>query len=468
MSTLELSRWQFGITTVYHFIFVPLTIGLSLLVACLQTAWLVKQDPAYLRLTKFFGKLFLINFAVGVVTGIVQEFQFGMNWSAYSRFVGDVFGAPLAMEALLAFFMESTFLGLWIFGWDKLSPRLHLATIWLAAIGTSLSAYFILAANAWMQHPVGFRVNPVTHRAELTSIVALLTNSTALASWPHVFFASFLITGAVVIAAGAWHLARAGDTRSGDYALFRRVLRMGLGITLAAAIATAVTGDIQARLMDSQQPMKMAAAEALYNTESPASFSLFTIGSLNGSKELWSVRVPYLLSLIATLNPHGTVQGINNVERAYVKKYGPGDYKPIIPVTYWTFRLMIGFGVLAGLLSLIALWLTRRRRELPRSTWFYRVAIWGVVLPYLGTTSGWIFTEMGRQPWTVFGVLKTQQSVSAGVTPSSVIISMTIFTLLYATLAVIAGKLAIRHVRSGAPDEAGQTDTDARQPVFTY
>jgi cytochrome bd ubiquinol oxidase subunit I len=471
MSTLDLSRWQFGITTVYHFIFVPLTIGLSLLVACLQTAWLVRRDPAYLRQTKFFGKLFLINFAVGVVTGIVQEFQFGMNWSAYSKFVGDVFGAPLAMEALLAFFMESTFLGLWIFGWNKLSPRLHLATIWLAAIGTSLSAYFILAANAWMQHPVGYAINPVTHRAELTSIVALLTNSTALAAWPHVFFASLLITGAVVIAAAAWHLRRgaANDSAAaaGDPDLFRRVLRLGLGITLAAAVATAVTGDIQARLMDSQQPMKMAAAEALYNTESPASFSLFTIGSLNGDKEVWSVRVPYLLSLIATLDPHGTVQGINNVERAYVKKYGPGDYRPIVPVTYWSFRLMIGFGTIAGLLAAIGLWLTRRRRELPRSSWFYRAAIWGVVLPYLGTTSGWIFTEMGRQPWTVFGVLKTQASVSPGVTPSSVIISMTVFTLLYATLAAIAGKLAIRHIQSGAPEESGEP-ADQPLPVFTY
>jgi len=463
MSTLDLSRWQFGITTVYHFIFVPLTIGLSLLVASLQTAWLIKKNPAYLRLTKFFGKLFLINFAVGVVTGIVQEFQFGMNWSAYSKFVGDVFGAPLAMEALLAFFMESTFLGLWIFGWNKLSPRVHLATIWLAAIGTSLSAYFILAANAWMQHPVGYTVSPVTHRAQLTSIVALLTNSTALAAWPHVFFASFLITGAVVIAVAAWHLARGSDA-----ALFRRVLRLGLSVTLVAAIATAVTGDIQARLMDSQQPMKMAAAEALYNTESPASFSLFTIGSLSGSKELWSVRVPYLLSLIATLNPHGTVQGINDVERAYVMKYGPGDYKPIIPVTYWSFRLMIGFGLVGALLALIGLWLTRRRRDIPRSSWFYRVAIWAVLLPYLGTTSGWIFTEMGRQPWTVFGVLKTQQSVSAGVTPSSVIISMTVFTLLYATLAAIAGTLAIRHIRQGPPAEIPTGTPDKQLPVFSY
>jgi cytochrome bd ubiquinol oxidase subunit I len=462
MSTLDLSRWQFGITTVYHFIFVPLTIGLSLLVACLQTAWLVRKDPVYLQLTKFFGKLFLINFAVGVVTGIVQEFQFGMNWSAYSKFVGDVFGAPLAMEALLAFFMESTFLGLWIFGWNKLSPRLHLATIWLAAIGTSMSAYFILAANAWMQHPVGYAVNPVTHRAQLTSIVALLTNSTAIASWPHVFFASFLITGAVVIAVAAWHLARGQDS-----AIFRRVLRLGLSVTLVAAIATAVTGDIQARLMDSQQPMKMAAAEALYDTESPASFSLFTVGSLNGSKELWSVRVPYLLSLIATLNPHGTVQGINNVEHAYVKKYGRGDYKPIIPVTYWTFRLMIGFGTISALLALIGLWLTRRRRELSRGSWFYKVAIFGAVVPYLGTTSGWIFTEMGRQPWTVFGVLKTQQSVSAGVTPSSVIISMTVFTLLYGILAAIAGKIALRHIKAGLPEEP-QSTADQPLPVFSY
>jgi cytochrome d ubiquinol oxidase subunit I len=461
MSVLELSRWQFGITTVYHFIFVPLTIGLSVLVAGLQTAWLIKKDPAYLRMTKFFGKLFLINFAVGVVTGIVLEFQFGMNWSAYSRFVGDVFGAPLAMEGLLAFFMESTFLGLWIFGWDKLSPRLHLATIWAAAIGSNISVFFILAANSWMQHPVGYRINPVTHRAELTSIEKLLTNSTLLAAWPHVIFASFLIAGAVVIAASAWHLARGSDT-----ALFRRALRIGLSVTLAAGIATAVTGDIQARLMDSQQPMKMAAAEAMYNTSSSASFSLFTIGTLNGGQELWSVRVPYLLSLIATMNPHGTVQGINNVERAYVAKFGPGSYKPVIPVTYWSFRLMIGFGSLATLLAAAGLWLTRRRR-IPRSRWFYRIAIWGVALPYLATTMGWIFTEMGRQPWTVFGVLQTAQSNSAGVTASSVIISMTVFTLLYGALAAIAGRLIITHIRDGAPPEA-ELAADKPVPAFTY
>jgi len=462
MSVLELSRWQFGITTVYHFIFVPLTIGLSLVVAGLQTAWVIRKDPVYLRMTKFFGKIFLINFAVGVVTGIVQEFQFGMNWSAYSVFVGNVFGAPLAMEALLAFFMESTFIGLWIFGWNRLSPRLHLATIWLAAIGTSLSAYFILAANAWMQHPVGYRVVPGSHKVELTSIFAVLTNSTAIAAWTHVFFVSFMVAGAVLIAVSAWHMARESQLR-----VFRRSMRIGLVLVLAAGIATAVTGDVQARLMDSQQPMKMAAAEALYNTSDAASFSLITIGSLNGSKEVWSIRVPYLLSLIATLNPHGTVQGINNVERAYQKKYGPGSYKPVVPVTYWSFRLMAGFGTLAALLAAAGLWLTRRQR-IPRSRWFYRAALWGLALPYLASTMGWIFTEMGRQPWTVFGLLTTAKSVSAGVAASSVIISMTVFTLLYAALAAIAGWLTVRHVKAGAPAEPERPAAEEPLPVFSY
>jgi cytochrome d ubiquinol oxidase subunit I len=463
VSALDLARWQFAITTVYHFIFVPLTIGLSVLVACMQTAWRRTGDDKYLKMTKFFGKIFLINFAVGVVTGIVQEFQFGMNWSQYSRFVGDVFGAPLAMEALLAFFLESTFIGLWIFGWNKLPQRVHLATIWLAAIGTNISAYFILAANSWMQHPVGYRINPVTHRAQLTSIVALLTNSTAEAAWLHVIFAAFLLTGMVVIAVSGWHLA-AGSSFTG---LFRTSLRLGLIVALVAGAGSVVTGDVQARLMDSQQPMKMAAAEALYDTESGASFSLFTIGTLNGSKELWSARVPGLLSMIATLNPHGTVQGINNVQRAYVAKYGPGSYKPVIPVTYWTFRLMIGFGFLAMLIAAAGLWLSRRRR-VPRPRWFYRAALWGVAVPYLAATTGWIFTEMGRQPWTVFGVLQTSASVSNGVGAWSVIASMVSFTVVYAVLAAVAGWLAVRHIKAGPAETDEPLPPGERLPVFSY
>jgi cytochrome d ubiquinol oxidase subunit I len=255
---LDLARWQFAITTVYHFLFVPLTIGLSLLVAGMQTAWVRTDDVRYLQMTKFWGKLLLINFAMGVVTGIVQEFQFGMNWSDYSRFVGDIFGAPLAIEGLLAFFLESTFLGLWIFGWDRLPRRLHLTCIWLASIGTVLSAYFILAANSWMQHPVGSVVNDATGRAELQDFGAVLTNSTAIGAFLHTITACFVTAGMFVLAISAWHLLRGSHTE-----VFRPSIRIGLLTVLIASLGVVVTGDLQARLMTEQQPMKMAAAEAL-------------------------------------------------------------------------------------------------------------------------------------------------------------------------------------------------------------
>ena len=272
MNALDVARWQFGITTVYHFLFVPLTIGLAPLVAIMQTAWYRTKNPAWYRATKFFGKLFLINFALGVVTGIVQEFQFGMNWSDYSRFVGDVFGAPLAIEGLAAFFIESTFLGLWIFGWDVLPKRVHLACIWLVAIAVNMSAYFILAANSFMQHPVGVTYNPLSHRAELTSIWALLTNSTVLVTFPHTIAGAFLVAGAVVLAVSAWHLARrspAADAPSGVVAhedVYRRTVKVGLVAVVLAGVAVTLTGHIQGQLMTKQQPMKMAAAEALCST----------------------------------------------------------------------------------------------------------------------------------------------------------------------------------------------------------
>ncbi len=267
MNVVTLARWQFGITTVYHFFMVPLTIGLALTVAYFQTRWYRSGDDAYLRLTKFFGKLFLINFAMGVVTGIVQEFQFGMNWATYSRFVGDVFGAPLAIEALVAFFLESTFLGLWIFGWGRLSPRLHLATIWAAAIGTTLSAYFIVAANSWMQHPVGVKFNPDTGRAELIDIGKVLTNSTTLAAYPHVIAGSLLTAAVFVGGVSAWLLMRNRPMPAGDATALHKAVRTSIHLTFAMGIAVAVSGDYQARLMFEQQPMKMAAAEALCDTE---------------------------------------------------------------------------------------------------------------------------------------------------------------------------------------------------------
>jgi cytochrome d ubiquinol oxidase subunit I len=464
VDALDLARWQFAVTTLYHFIFVPITIGLSALVAVLQTAWVRTGKREYLRATKFFGKLFLINFAMGVVTGIVQEFQFGMNWSSYSRFVGDIFGAPLAIEGLLAFFLESTFLGLWIFGWDRLPRRVHLACIWLVAIGTQLSAYFILAANSWMQHPVGYRVNPQRGRAELTDFLAVLTNSTALVTYAHTFMACFVTAGAVMLAVAAWHLRRRNQPE-----VFRPALRLAGWVVLVAGLGVVVTGDVQARVMTEQQPMKMAAAEALYATTDGASFSLFTIGSLDGHEEVFSVRVPRLLSLMATTSPTGRVDGIDDLQSAYAAQFGPGDYRPYVPVTYWSFRFMIGFGVLAMLIAALTLWHARRNR--PRlSRWVWPAAIWAIALPLLANSAGWIFTEMGRQPWSVFGVLKTADSVSPKVGAGDVALSLGVFTVLYGILAAVELLLMLRYARAGAPDEeARPAEDDIDRPLaFAY
>jgi cytochrome bd ubiquinol oxidase subunit I len=458
VNALDLARWQFGITTVYHFFFVPITIGLSALVAILQTAWVRTGNENYLRATKFWGKLFLINFAMGVVTGIVQEFQFGMNWSAYSRYVGDIFGAPLAIEGLLAFFLESTFLGLWIFGWDRLPKRVHLACIWAASVGTMLSAYFILVANSWMQHPVGYRVNPVTQRAELTDFGAVLTNSTALVTFAHTITAAFLTAGVLMLAVSAWHLARRHNVE-----VLRPSFRLAVWVVLLAGVLVAVSGDLQARVMTRQQPMKMAAAEALYQTSSPASFSIFTVGSLDGSREVTSVRVPHLLSFMATGDLDGTVEGIDNLQSEYQRTYGTGDYRPNIPIAYWSFRLMIGLGMLPVLLALLALWLTRRGR-LPDggwARWFWRAAIWSVGLPLLANSFGWIFTEMGRQPWVVFSLLHTANGVSPAVGGGSVATSLIALTGLYSVLAVVELGLMLHYAKADPPAVEPPVDTGA-------
>lgn len=466
MDALDLARWQFGITTVYHFLFVPITIGMSFLVAGLQTAWVRTGKDNYLRATKFWGKLFLINFAIGVVTGIVQEFQFGMNWSDYSRFVGDIFGAPLAMEGLLAFFLESTFLGLWIFGWDRLPKRLHLATIWTAATGTLLSAYFILAANSWMQHPVGYVVNEQSGRAELKSIWAVLTNSTTLVTFPHTITACFLTGGAVLLAVSAYHLRRRHQED-----VFRPSLKLGAWVVLISGVLVLITGDLQARIMTEQQPMKMAAAEALYETSEPASFSLFTIGNLDGTEELASVRIPSLLSFMATGSFSGEVEGIDNVQQQYEQKYGPGDYQPYVPVTYWSFRLMIGFGGLAMLVAAAALWFTRGGRT-PANRWLWIAAIGAIFMPLLGNSFGWIFTEMGRQPWTVFGVFKTAESASPSVSTGEAATGLIVLTVLYGILAVIEFGLFIRYSKAGAPEvppeSEGEQSEDDRPLAFAY
>jgi cytochrome d ubiquinol oxidase subunit I len=469
VDALDLARWQFGITTVYHFLFVPLTIGLSFLVAGFQTAWVRTGNVAWLRLTRFYGELFLINFALGIVTGIVQEFQFGMNWSSYSRFVGDIFGAPLAIEGLLAFFLESTFLSLWIFGWDRLPRGIHLATIWIAAIGTVLSAYFILAANAWMQNPVGYTFNQAAGRAELTDFIAVLTNQLAVITFLHTIVAALLTAGAFVAAIALWRLARRPGADDGA---FRSAARIGAVTVLVAGLLVLVTGDQQARVMTSVQPMKMAAAEALYETSQPASFSVFTIGTLDGSKELFSIRVPNILSFLATGDLNGRVEGINDLQADYQGLYGPGDYRPIIPVTYWTFRLMIGAGGLAALAAAWMLWLLRRGRSVRPNRWVVGVAMALPLLPLAANSLGWIFTELGRQPWIVFGLMGTSAGVSPGTTSLEVAITLVTFTLLYGGLAVVEVGLLLRRIRAGLPPEAGPAGADgdeaAGPAAFAY
>ncbi|MEY9953568.1 cytochrome ubiquinol oxidase subunit I [Leifsonia sp. EB34] len=464
LDPLLLARWQFGLTTIYHFLFVPLTIGLVVVVAIFQTAWYRSGKVHYLQFTHFFGKLFLINFAMGVVTGIVQEFQFGMNWSNYSRFVGDVFGAPLALEGLLAFFLEATFIGLWIFGWDKLPRGLHLACIWITAIGSILSAYFILAANAFMQHPVGYTLNHARGRAELTDLWAVLTNKVALAAFPHTIFGCFMVSAGLIISVAAWHLSRTRNLET-----MRPALKLGLWMMVVAGIGSVFSGDQLGLAMVQTQPMKMAAAEALYKTSTgaDASFSIFTLGTPDGVHELFSIRIPYLLSFLSTHTLTGTVEGINDLNAHYQQLFGPGDYTPIIWVTYWAFRWMIGLGLLHVLVAVVGLWFTRKGRT-PPWAWMWKVAIWAFPLSLAAMIVGWIFTEMGRQPWLVFSLMKTQDGVSPGATGLEVLISLLAFTAIYGTLAVVEFKLIKRAAQKGpTPAEEHLDDAGNHVPVAT-
>lgn len=433
-----------------------------LLVAILQTIWTKTGDEKFLRLTKFFGKIFLINFAMGVVTGIVQEFQFGMNWSDYSRFVGDIFGAPLAMEGLLAFFFESTFIGLWIFGWGRLSKKIHLATIWITTLGVWLSAYFILAANAFMQHPVGFEINEVKNRAELVDIGAVLTNIVALNQFPHTITASIMMAGAVLVGVSAYHLKRNQYVAS-----MMTSLKLGLWTVLAGGFGTLLSGDGLGLAMVQTQPMKMAAAEALYETTKNASFSLFTLGTPDGHSELFSIRIPYLLSFLSTHTWEGQVEGLNDLQSQYAAAYGPGDYMPIIWLTYWSFRWMIGLGALAMLIAVVGLWLTRKG-NLNLKKWQWNTAIWMVPLPLLAISIGWMFTEMGRQPWIVFGLMKTADGVSPGVAATDVLLSLIIFTALYGALAVVEFKLLMKAIQAGPNDDLIAENKDADKLTVAY
>jgi cytochrome bd ubiquinol oxidase subunit I len=458
-TTVDLARAQFATTSIYHFLFVPLTLGLAPLVAIMQTLWRRTGNEQWLRLTRFFGTLLLINFAIGVATGLVQEFQFGMNWSVYSQYVGGVFGAPLAIEGLAAFFLEAVFLGLWIFGWDCLSPRVHLASIWLAALGTWLSAYFILVANSWMQHPVGYRV--VDGKAQLTDVGALLTNNFAIHAFLHTILAGLTTATLVVLGISCWHFLRGRNVE-----LFRRAAALALVVAVPVTLVNLAVGSRFGIATTTDQPMKIAAAEALWSSEKPASFSLLQIGGFSAQNPTpsFSIDVPYMLSFLSTGSFTSEVKGLNQLQQQAVRQYGPGSYTPPVRAIYWSMRVMAYLGALMFLVAALAAWLYRKRR-LESTRWFQWTAIVAMAFPFVAMTAGWVLTEVGRQPWIVQGLLKTAQANSPSVSGAMVGVSLAVFVALYIALGVTDFVLMRRYARLDPPEVHSGSAPEPAAPV---
>ena len=461
ISTVDLARIQFATTSLYHFLFVPLTLGLAPLVAVMQTLWYRSGDEAWLRLTRFFGTLMLINFAIGVATGLVQEFQFGMNWSVYSTFVGDVFGAPLAIEGLAAFMLESTFLGLWIFGWDRLSRRVHLACAWLFALGTWLSAFFIIVANSWMQRPVGSDV--VDGRAELTNVWDLLSNRLGLWAYGHVILVGLTTASVVIFGVACWHLVRG---RNQD--LFRKAAKLALIVGVPLSALNLWWGSHLGIVITDYQPMKIAATEALWVTEQPASFSLFQVGGFTTEDQTpsFSIEIPKLLSFLATGSFNGKVQGLNPLQSQEERQYGKGNYMPPVETTYWAMRAMAYLGSLVFLVLAVAAFFYRRGTLEPKR-WLLWAGVFLTPLPYLAALAGWVLTEVGRQPWIVFGLLKTADANSPSVSSTSIAFSLGVFGLLYLLLTVLNFVLLRRYARLDPP-EIGSEGDEFSVPAVSY
>jgi cytochrome bd ubiquinol oxidase subunit I len=454
MDVVILSRLQFALTTIYHWLFVPLTLGIGWFVAFFQTRYYQTKDEAWKKMAKFWGKLFLINFAIGVVTGIVQEFQFGMNWSEYSRYVGDIFGAPLAVEALVAFFMESTFLGIWIFGEGRVPEKVHLASIWLAAIGSNLSALWILLANSFMQAPPAnsYVFNEAKGRLELVNFFALIGNPKGWIFFWHTISDGVAMAAFLILAVSAYHIVRKQNL---DF--FKRSFSIASVVGLVAGVLIFLGGHTMGQYMREVQPMKLAALEGLWETEQPASFSLLTIGDLSGKKEVWSIRIPYAMSFLACNNFSCEVKGVNELQEDAVQKYGPGDYIPLMVVTYWTFRIMMAFGFVMIAITAFFVW-SNSRGDITKAKWMKWVP-WVLVLPYLANASGWILTEMGRQPWIVYGLLKVQDAVSPNLTAVDLLISLIGYTAVYGSLAVAMVYLMKKYAIAG-PDAAMHESVD--------
>ncbi len=458
-TTVDLARAQFATTSLYHFLFVPLTLGLGPILIVFQTAWHRTGNEPWLKLTHFFGTLFLINFAIGVATGLVQEFQFGMNWSVYSKFVGNVFGAPLAIEGLAAFFLESTFLGLWIFGWNRLSPRLHLATLWIAVLGTWLSAYFILVANSFMQDPVGYKLEH--GQAVLTSIWSLLGSHWAYYAFIHTILAGLECGAAVVFGVCCWHFARNRNVE-----LFRPAAKVALIVLVPVSCFNLWFGSHFGILVTSLQPMKISAAEAQWGDCQKCAFSLFQIGGFTQSdqKPSFSIEIPGLLSYLSTGSLNGKVTGLTELNRQEQQKYGKGNYLPPIETIYWSMRGMAYAGSLVALVAIIGAFLFWKRR-LERLRWFLWAGVVSTFFPFVACVFGWCLTEIGRQPWIVQGLLKTADANSPAVSTTWLATSLAVFVLLYVVLLVLDIWLMRRYA---GRDPSGQDQPGPATPAIGY
>lgn len=433
MDVLALSRLQFAVTSMFHFIFVPLTLGLSVLVAFMETRYVRTGDPQYLRMTKFWGRLFLINFALGIVTGITMEFQFGMNWAEYSRYVGDIFGAPLAIEATVAFFLESTFIGLWIFGWDRVSKKIHAISIWLVALATNLSALWILLANGWMQHPVGYVLR--NGRAEMVDFAALLTNPYGIIKFFHTLFSGYVIAAFFVMGISAWHLLK-----NNEAAFFNRSFRIAAVFGFASSLLVLAAGDFHAVEIARVQPAKFAAMESVWETQRAATYYILLVpDEKNETNPVTAVGIPRMLSLLAHHDGEAVVTGL--------KEFAKGDRPPVLP-TFLSFRGMAALGMLFILLSFISVVKSLRNR-ITSQPLFLRIMLYALPLPYIAGQMGWIVAEVGRQPWLVYGVFRTSDGVSRSITSVDVWISLAGFTLVYGMLAAVDLYLLVTNARKG-------------------
>jgi cytochrome bd ubiquinol oxidase subunit I len=434
MDVITLSRLQFAVATYFHFLFVPLTLGLSFLVAIMETLYVRTGDEDYRRITKFWGKPFLINFAVGVVTGITLEFQFGTNWSRYSAYVGDIFGSLLAIEATVAFFLESTFIAVWFFGWKKLSPKLHLVSIWLVAFASNISAFWILTANAWMQHPVGFTIR--NGRAELTSFFEVVTQRFAVLEFVHTLGGAYITAGFFVLGISAWHILRKHQV-----GIFTKSFRVGAVWTLIFAIFEIAQGHMNAEILHTAQPTKLAAMESHWETTKNAPLYLLSWpDSENSTNSFQALPIPGMLSMLAGYSPDAEVKGL---------KEWPADQRPPVLPVFLSFRTMVAFGFLFLLVGFLAF---RKRKTIESSPRLLRILPWMIPLPYLANQLGWTIAEIGRQPWIVYGMMRTKDAASP-LAVSQVATSLVAFILVYSLLGIVDFYLLWKYARLGVVEE---------------